>query len=274
VKGNNGFANKLKQSFRFKYDQADYNRFLLYKRVRQQDYSGALALLPKSSGFSSLKFAKPFVMQYDDIRTPKAVDSVQGLLSAKEYLLLGKQLKIAAKKRKPEARFRYGQYLYHLTYYGYNRHLMDDNSYEYRSLNTPVYNDYNKIQTEEWYYWFHKRYDVTLSEKGLSYYDCSTAMSVFKSALQCAKNNEQKAKINFMMARCYQKNAPLPELKKNEKYGWTTPQPVVYKGKKYFSYSYHSFTNPYFKELKNNYSATITYKEAFEECSYLRMFLD
>jgi len=274
VQGKNSFANRLKRSFRFKYDAGDYNRFLVYKRVRQQNYTGALALQAKTTGFALIKFAKPFEMHYDDVRSPHAVDSAQGFLTAKEYLQLGEKLKIAAKKRNGAARFRYGQYLYHLTYYGYNRHLMDENSYEYRSFNTPVYNDYNKIQTEEWYYWFHRRFDVTLDEKGLSYYDCSTAMSAFKSALKVAKNNEQKAKINFMLARCYQKNAPLPKLKKDEKYGWSTPQPIVYKGKKYFSYSFHSFTNPYFRELKSNYSTTETYKEAFEECSYLRMFLD
>ncbi len=274
VNGQSEFMKTLKKKFTFTYNQSDYAKLLLYKKVRQEDWDGALALINQTDYLNQEKFIKPLEMHYDDNRNPHGRDSLSGILDAKGMLTLGKQLKNELNKSKPETHFRYGQFLYHLTYYGYNRALMDDNTHESRHFSTPVYYAQNKIETQEWYYWFHNIYKVQVQPEALSYYDCSTAMTQFEQALRIANSDEDKAKINFMLARCYQKNAPLPEFKNDEKYNYMREQAVKYKGKTYDTYSYHSFTNPYFKELKTNYANTETYQRAFGECSYLEMYLD
>ena len=268
------FLQKLKERFTFHYRNDDYNQFLFYKKVRKEEWAEAIALSKKTSFLNNHTFYDPFEMHYDDHRTPHKRDVSKGTWTATELMDLGLRLKNAQSKRKPQTIFRYAQFLYHLTYYGFNRAAMDDNTYEYRYYNTPIYYDYNKIETEEWFYWYYKLHSVTVKKNAMSYYNCSTAMRYFEKALSSAKTAEDKARINFMLARCYQKSAPLPEFKKDKRYGYQKEQAVAYNGKKYFGYSYHSFKNPYFKELKTRYGHTQTYREAFEGCSYLRMFLD
>jgi len=86
-----------------------------------------------------------------------------------------------------------------------------------------------------------------------------TAEKYYLKARSLSKNPEFKAQCTFMAAKCRQKQIPAPE---DIVYGDTDDQ-----------YSKAERRNPYFKELKKNYSKTAFYQQAVSECSYLRDFL-
>jgi hypothetical protein len=92
--------------------------------------------------------------------------------------------------------------------------------------------------------------------------NCSLAKMYYQKAFASAKNNEQKAKTQYMIAKC----------ERNDYYN-----------KKYYSVNLSSWdiqddkTNfiawQGFKNLKTNYSKTKYYKEIINECGYFRIYL-
>ncbi|WP_348823989.1 hypothetical protein [Flavobacterium aestuarii] len=92
--------------------------------------------------------------------------------------------------------------------------------------------------------------------------DCSLAKAYYQKAFASAKNNEQKAKTQYMIAKC----------ERNDYYN-----------KKYYSLNLSAWdiqddqTNfiawQGFKNIKANYSKTKYYKEIINECGYFRTYV-
>ena len=92
--------------------------------------------------------------------------------------------------------------------------------------------------------------------------DCSLAKAYYQKAFAAAKNNEQKAKTQFMIAKC----------ERNDYYN-----------KKYYSLNLSNWDIQddqinfiawqSFKNLKANYSKTKYYKEIINECGYFKTYV-
>lgn len=83
-----------------------------------------------------------------------------------------------------------------------------------------------------------------------------TAEQYFLKARAAGNSAEFKARCTFMAAKCREKQYVAPDYFENDK-----------------KYDYKVRHNPYFAVLKNTYGNTAFYKEAVEDCSYLRDFL-
>ena len=92
------------------------------------------------------------------------------------------------------------------------------------------------------------------------YIKTQAAGSYYLKARDLSNNAEFKAKCTFMAAKCKQKQIPGRE---DVSFGF--PDEAYKKAER---------NNPYFADLKNNYSKTAFFKEAIESCSYLRDFLN
>jgi hypothetical protein len=86
-----------------------------------------------------------------------------------------------------------------------------------------------------------------------------TAGQYYLKARELSANPEFEAKCTFMAAKCKQKQIPAPEF-----IGFGNPDAAYSKAER---------NNPYFTELETNYSKTAFYKQAVNECSYLKDFL-
>ena len=92
--------------------------------------------------------------------------------------------------------------------------------------------------------------------------NCSLAKAYYEKAFSAAKNNEQKAKTQYMIAKC----------ERNDYYN-----------KKYYSLNLSTWdiqddqTNfiawQGFQNIKANYSKTKYYKEIINECGYFKIYV-
>jgi hypothetical protein len=108
-------------------------------------------------------------------------------------------------------------------------------------------------------------YQINIGPYNFSEYNCSLAKRYYQKALTAAKNNEQKAKCVYMIAKC----------ERNE----------------YYNNQYHLSKNSWenqfviesstidfiawegFKTLKNKYAQTQYYKEVIKECGYFKTYV-
>ena len=142
------------------------------------------------------------------------------------------------------------------------------------------YNMANGLYNTSYYgpAWFYTSYNWADSDKyrktGFYYYSDylreRTAERWYLRARQLSDDTEFKARCTFMAAKCRQKSIPIPP--DMEEYFGDLKYGLEFKGNTH-DYDKKVRNNPYFKELKKNYSTTAFYKVAVGECSYFRDFL-
>lgn len=97
------------------------------------------------------------------------------------------------------------------------------------------------------------------------YYGVYKAEEYYKKAFDLTTDKNFKARCLFMMAKCDQKQIPVPAWSDYKEYG-------DYE-KAQQAYSKNIMANKHFPILAKEYSTTAFYKEAFNTCSYLKDFV-
>jgi hypothetical protein len=92
--------------------------------------------------------------------------------------------------------------------------------------------------------------------------NCDLAKSYYKKAFEASKNNEQKAKTQYMMAKCERNDYYNQKYYSRNLSSWD-----IYDDKINFT-AWQGFKN-----LKANYSKTKYYQEIINECGYFRTYL-
>lgn len=92
--------------------------------------------------------------------------------------------------------------------------------------------------------------------------DCSLSKSYYQNAFAAAKNNEQKAKMQYMIAKC-ERNEYY-----NQKYYSANLSPWDIQDDKINFIAWQGFKN-----LKTNYSKTKYYQEIINECGYFKTYV-
>jgi hypothetical protein len=186
-------------------------------------------------------FADPFdirLLDYPKVYLSDSLKSYSPLMFAKAMLRLQQKIK-SDPKHAANYYFKQAAGLYNTSYYG--------NSWDYITYNW----NYDDIEHKPTYY-----YDD-------DYLACINAEKYFLLARAHSKDPEFRAKCTFMAAKCRQKRLVEPS--------WIGPE------KKYDSmldaYDWGIRHNIYFADLKKNYSHTAYFRQAVDECSYLRDFI-
>jgi hypothetical protein len=96
------------------------------------------------------------------------------------------------------------------------------------------------------------------------YYGVFKAKEYYQKSLDATKNKELKAAAYFMIAKCLQRQLPMPQYG-NEDYDKYEAKMIVFEKK--FK------TNPMLDGFVTQYSNTKFYKYSFSRCSYLRDFV-
>jgi hypothetical protein len=97
------------------------------------------------------------------------------------------------------------------------------------------------------------------------YKQARTAKNWYLKAKALSNDSDFRAKCTFMLAKCEQKKMT-NNLFANSDGGW-------YSQEDHINYLNMNMRNPYFKELKSNYTKTKFFKTAVGECSYLKDFI-
>lgn len=277
INTNKPFAEWCKNNFTYYINTRALIFLKLHKEVCNENWDNAMQyakLLPNDERALS-HYYYPFNVHYDDYRSPTNIDTLnKSKFTLEEILLLGKKLKEKTLTSKtPQDYFNYGMFLFNNTYYGKNSFVMDENTMEYRYQITPIYSKVKYMPTQEYYFSYYLILQAPLNDNALVFYNCSQATKNFKKAYEGFTKIEQKAVACFMLAKTTHYNAPAPKQQKNE-YGWYDNVPEKWNGKDYDYYVYNSITNPYFKELQSKYKSTVTFKNAYDECSYFKLYVD
>jgi hypothetical protein len=249
---------------------------LFYKYVRDENWDAAGILIAQSRlELKKTNFYDPFRMHYDGYLTPTRMDSTKPFMSAQKFLKLGKTLKQkATQKGSAKDYMNYGMYLYSTSFHGHNS-ISDDGSLGYLnsdSYHRAFYYKVNSFKTPVYYNYYYKKYSLEPTAETMDYYQCTKAEQWFKKAYTKLTDTEEQAKCCFMLAKCVQKQCPMPEFMKNE-YGYDEEKMINYLGVDYDIYLYKSKTNPYLQEMARKYNSTKTYQEAKLGCSYLAYVL-
>lgn len=119
-------------------------------------------------------------------------------------------------------------------------------------------------------------HEINITGYGYSPYDfrnkirvmitnCSLAKMYYQKALAAAKNNEQKAKCNYMIAKCERNDFYNNQYDAN-KDSWENQFAVESSKINFIAWEG-------FKTLKSNYSDTKYYQEVMNECGYFRTYI-
>ncbi len=104
-------------------------------------------------------------------------------------------------------------------------------------------------------------YDYDLKKRDIVA-DCSLAKSYYLQAFKAAKNDEQRAKCQYMLAKC-------------ERNGYYKTQAIQFENYWNAEYSKSNFLAwDGFKNLKDNYSNTKYYQEVIEQCGYFKTYIE
>jgi hypothetical protein len=95
--------------------------------------------------------------------------------------------------------------------------------------------------------------------------DCSQAKMYYQKALVAAKNNEQKAKCYYMIAKC-ERNEFYNNQYDATKDSWENHSAVARSEVNFLAWNG-------FKTLKDDYSKTKYYQEVINECGYFRTYM-
>lgn len=221
---------------------ADINYFQAVKATFQNKIPGAIAFIKQSNGLEkTILYGNPFLGNIKDCHDCDHQASQKKKYSMLDFLTSIQKLqdKVAQKTEVYNNNILLGNAFYNITYFGNARLFYEGPIAGYGS--------------DPSYFRDPIRNMITNSTLAKSYYE---------KALLAAKNNEQKAKCHYMMAKC----------ERNDYYN-----------KKYYSLNLSTWdiqddkTNfiawEGFKNLKANYSKTKYYKEVINECGYFRTYL-
>lgn len=92
--------------------------------------------------------------------------------------------------------------------------------------------------------------------------NCSLAKMYYEKAFNAAKNDEQRAKMQYMLAKC-ERNLFYNNYFKTKEYCWGMNNDEV---------AFLEWDG--FKNLKNKYSKTKFYQEAIAECGYFNSYIN
>lgn len=247
---------------------------LFQKYVRDENWQEAKNTLNLENKKLTKDYYSPFVMHYDGYYSPYSVDSSRAMMTIAEYLDLGIKLKNKiATSGTGQDYLNYGMYHFSNTFYGHNS-ISDNDRLHYQHFQVRPSTYFKQtFETDNYYHNVFKRYPFETTKSGGDYYYCYTAEKYLQKAYELLTNEETKAMSCFLLARCYQTRCPLPEFTKS-KYGYESEKTTMYKGEEYSKRELWELKNPYLGEMKENYSHTNTYKEAFSKCSNLRNYLE
>jgi hypothetical protein len=96
--------------------------------------------------------------------------------------------------------------------------------------------------------------------------DCSLAKMYYQKALGAAKNNEQKAKCHYMIAKC-ERNEFYNNKYDSTKDSWENQYAIQESQINFLAWNG-------FKALKKEYSQTRYYQEVINECGYFRTYVN
>lgn len=108
--------------------------------------------------------------------------------------------------------------------------------------------------------WNHGKYDIAWKRE---YYQVNKARAYYQKALDLSTNKEFKAAAFFLVAKCAQRQIPMPDYNYNN---WEAYDKQMVEFNKKFR------NNPMFAQFKKEYGNTQFYKYAYNRCSYLRDF--
>lgn len=97
------------------------------------------------------------------------------------------------------------------------------------------------------------------------YYGVYKAEEYYMKALNLTQDKNFKARCLFMVAKCDQKQIPVPS--------WSQYKEYKDYDKAQQQYGKSIMVNQHFTTLARDYGATAFYKEAFSTCSYLKDFV-
>ncbi|MDX1955242.1 MAG: hypothetical protein SFU20_06875 [Chitinophagaceae bacterium] len=106
--------------------------------------------------------------------------------------------------------------------------------------------------------WNQGKYDLAWKRE---YFQVNKARSYYQKAYELSTNKEFKAAAFFLVAKCAQRQIPMPDYNSND---WTAYDKQMAEFNKKFR------NNPQFAQFRKEFGATQFYKYAFNRCSYLR----
>ena len=211
------------------------------KYLRQHQFEKAAAVLAQAD--ETVQLPNPFVASLQDTQDLTGEDTSK-FYSKKEFAqkMLALEQKIKKSPNDADALFEYATGLYSMTYYG-----KAYSAYTYYRSSVDGYGYFNSPDRK------------ALPDYARDYYGATTAEQYYRQAATLATGAEMKAKCLFMAAKCWQKRAD------------ATAQFSEYRDQDaYFAYA---MKNPYFRQLKDNYTGTAFYKEAYATCAYLNTYI-
>jgi hypothetical protein len=212
--------------------------------LRDYDYSKAIVWLQKTPGQDMIIEKNPFIdILFDrEERLPGDKTTTTKLAYAKEMARLHE---LAKTDNANAAKHLYKLALgyYNVTYYGYAWNLVE----YWRSGADGYYIPENATSFQK------------------EYYGAFTALAYFKKAMEASSDKEFKARCQFMIARCSQKQISKPQYGNFENYDAYDQNEKAY----FISF----MNNRYFPELQKEYGDTKFYKDALTRCSYLQDFV-
>lgn len=224
------------------YQEGALDMYLATRYLRQQDFAAAAQLLQTIPAAlrSPYAFPDPFAERWIDTQEPADTAAVADKLSFAREM---QQLQATLDKAGAATLYRYANGLYSMTYYGLSWKAVQ----------------YYRGGVDGMAYYATKARNQLLPEQR-NYYTAAGAAKYYQQAFDKTDDPELKAKCLFMLSKCWQKSAEIPD----EHY-WNPEE-----NNAYYHYTIHS---PYFKILAASYRQTHAYKEQYEECSYLRYYV-
>jgi len=223
------------------YRQGTLDLYIGARYLRQMDFARAVEAfrqVPRRE-LERYGFQDPLADRWIDTQEPSdTVIRVNRLSFAQQML----QLQSGLDKADAATLYRYANGLYSMTYYG----LSWKAGLYYRS------------GTDGMAYYKSEARNHLLPEHR-NYYTAEEAARYYQKAFDRSKDPELKAKCLYMLSKCWQKSAPLP-------------QSDYYDPRKdtYFLYTLQS---PYFRLLAKDYRETEAFRKGYEDCSYLRYYI-
>lgn len=224
------------------YEDGALDMYIGTRYLRQHDFAKAEFILknvPKAFA-GNYRFPDPFKERWIDTQEPKDTMEVSDKYTfAKEMLQLQSDMKTAT----AEKLYRYANGLYSMTYYGigwqaamYYRSGSDGLAYYADTTRDRLLPEYKK------------------------YYTAEEPMKYYQMAFDKAKDKELKAKCLFMLSKCWQKSAVVPDDQRS------------YNPEQNDAYFLYSLKSPYFLQLFDQYRETAAFKELIEDCAYLNSY--
>lgn len=256
--------------------QASYDALLARKYICRQEFDSALLYLRRLplEEQQAKQYFDPTLLYFHDYRFPGDSEAVRfkryNIIQLAELGMDWKHKACAANAGAMD-KFRYGLYLYSITYYGYNAYFANREIMEYND-DSPAYY-HNTTTPFAGYEPIFNTFRLPVEESVLRYYTCEAASDYFTEAMALFTDVENKANCCFMLAKCANKQSPVPR-KELSDYGYYNDREERWKGQNVSRYLLHSLQNPWFRTMQSQYRYTSAYEQAYSECSVFRMYVD